>query len=67
MKSRYPAILALGATIAFGVTTGAQTELQQSLKDTEVASHWIYDDFNRALAEAKTRGKPILALFRCVP
>jgi hypothetical protein len=64
MKGRYATVLALSATVAFSVTTGAQTDLRQTLKDTDVGTHWIYDDLNRALTEAKSTGKPLLALFR---
>ena len=46
---------------------GAQTALQTALHDEPVASHWIYDDFGKAVAQARAAGKPILALLRCVP
>jgi len=45
----------------------AQVGLQKALFDDEVASHWIYDDWGKAVREAKATGKPILALLRCVP
>ncbi len=41
----------------------AQTQLQDSLRDS-VGAHWIYDDFAKATAEARSTGKPMLALFR---
>jgi hypothetical protein len=44
-----------------------QTPLGEALKDIEVAPHWIYDDLPRAVAEAKTSGKPLLVVLRCVP
>src|SRR5687768_8396216 len=46
---------------------GEPSELGKSLKDIEVAPHWIYDDFPKAVAEAKQSGKPILVVLRCVP
>ena len=60
-----------GALAAVGLLAGAalhaQTALQKALGDTQVASHWIYDDFDKALEQAKATGKPVLALLRCVP
>jgi hypothetical protein len=46
---------------------GERSPLGVSLKDIEVADHWIYDDWPAAQAEAKKTGKPILAVIRCVP
>lgn len=45
----------------------AQSNLQETLKDTSVAAHWIYDDYTQAVARAKMSGKPLLVTFRCVP
>ena len=44
-----------------------QSPLGESLKDIDVASHWIYDDLPRALEAAKSSGKPLLVVLRCVP
>jgi hypothetical protein len=44
-----------------------QSPLGQTLKDIDVASHWIYDDLPKALAEANSTGKPLLVVLRCVP
>lgn len=45
----------------------AQSELQTSLKDTNIAPHWIYDDLPKAIEQAKTTGKPLMVVLRCVP
>ncbi len=45
----------------------ARSPLGETLKDIEVASHWIYDDWPRAVAKAKSTGKPLLVVLRCVP
>lgn len=45
----------------------AETELQQQLKDTNLAPHWLYCDLPEAMAQAKETGKPILVVLRCVP
>ena len=49
------------------VSLQAQNRLRKSLVDDQVAAHWIYDDYAKAVAQAKATGKPILALLRCVP
>jgi hypothetical protein len=37
------------------------------LKDVEIAPHWIYDDLPAAISQAKSTGKPLLVVLRCVP
>jgi hypothetical protein len=44
----------------------SKAELKKRLKD-EAHPDWIYDDLPAAFAEARKSGKPILAVFRCVP
>ena len=56
-------ILATAALLLSGAARAADSPLQTSLKDS-VGEHWIYDDFAKATTEAKSTGKPILALFR---
>lgn len=43
--------------------------LRSRLKDqhAEGADHWIYNDLNAAIAEAKKLDRPIFVTFRCVP
>jgi serine protease Do len=48
-------------------SSDAKSPLGESLNDIDVADHWIYDDWPRALAEAKASGKPLLVVLRCVP
>jgi hypothetical protein len=45
----------------------SKAELKKRLKDDAVHESWIYDDLPSAFAEGKKSGKPILAVFRCVP
>jgi hypothetical protein len=45
----------------------SKPDLQKKLKDTAVHPEWIYDDLPAAFAAAAKSGKPILAIFRCVP
>jgi len=61
-------LLSLGlALLTFGAAHGQQSQLGESLKDIPVADHWIYDDFPKAVAEAKASNKPLLVVIRCVP
>src|SRR5688500_11812743 len=55
------------APVAFAQSFAEPSPLGESLKDIKVASHWIYDDYPRALAEAKSSGKPLMVVLRCVP
>ncbi len=56
--------LLLAAAVAFADDKEA---LRAALKDTELRGDWIYDDLPKAFAEAKRTGKPLMAVFRCVP
>ena len=63
------AILATGLMLIAGFTAAqelSKAELKKRLKD-DVDPAWIYDDLPAAFEAAKATGKPILALFRCVP
>jgi serine protease Do len=37
---------------------------RDALKDSDI---WVYNDFDRGLAEAKRTGKPLLVVLRCIP
>jgi len=56
-------------TAAFVVAAPARAKspLGEAVRDIDPASHWIYDDWSQAVAEAKQTGKPILVVVRCVP
>lgn len=40
------------------------SRLRETLGDTGLGKHWIYDDLATALTQAKKSGKPLLAVFR---
>jgi hypothetical protein len=61
------AVAALALSFAAVGALRAQGTLQRALFDTDVAPHWIYDDFDAAREQARGTGKPILAVLRCVP
>ncbi|HZL90695.1 MAG TPA: Trx7/PDZ domain-containing (seleno)protein [Pirellulaceae bacterium] len=56
-----------GVLLASFTAAAAESELQQQLKDDQIAPHWLYCDLPAAMAQAKERGKPILVVLRCVP
>lgn len=61
-------LLACGAVL-IGFTAAQELpkqELKKKLKD-DVHPDWIYDDLPAAFAAGAKSGKPILAVFRCVP
>lgn len=60
---------ALSAALVLGClgSLAGQDSLRRELRDSGVADHWIYDDWQAARALAAKQGKPIFALFRCVP
>ena len=64
---RWVAAALAGVGLLTGAALQAQNALQKALFDDQVAAHWIYDDFGKAVEQAKATGKPILALLRCVP
>lgn len=48
----------------------AETRDEKVLKDknnVESGGNWIYNDFDRALAEARQTNKPLLITLRCIP
>ena len=49
------------------IRAGEKTPLGEAIRDIDVADHWIYDDWPKAVAEAKASAKPILVVVRCVP
>ena len=57
--------------VAFGVTANAQNKREAKLRaDKErfdSKRDWIYNDLERGLREAKTAGKPLMVVLRCVP
>jgi len=67
MKTSLQWIVVGFATLLPASRLSAQPNLQEMLKDTSVAAHWIYDDYTQAVARATMSGKPLLVTFRCVP
>lgn len=65
MKSLWQAGALAGVVLLTGAALQAQVSLPQALHD-DYAPHWIYDDWDRAVGEAKATGRPILAVVRCV-
>jgi serine protease Do len=62
-----PFIVILAMLLVSAWPASSQTSLQELLNETALSPVWIYTDVARATAEAQRTGKPLLALFRCVP
>jgi hypothetical protein len=67
MRALLLSLITLAIPLVLSPAVRAQTPLGEALKDIEVAPHWIYDDLPRAMAEARSSGKPLLVVLRCVP
>lgn len=44
-----------------------ETKVRNDKKNVEADDAWVYNDLDRGIAEAKTTGKPLLVVFRCIP
>ena len=62
-----PFLCLVSMSILLNAPVRAASPLGESLKDIEVAPHWVYDDLPAAIAEAKESGKPLLVVLRCLP
>ena len=60
-------VLFTGALLTAMTAVAAESELQQQLKDDQIAPHWLYCDLPAAMAQAKENKRPILVVLRCVP
>lgn len=67
MRACLPLILFLLLVSRVEISSAQKTPLGESIKDIDVAPHWIYDDWAKAQAEAKATGKPLMVVIRCVP
>lgn len=63
---RLTLLLALCPVLVFGAET-RDSKVLSDRADVLSGGRWIYNDFPKALAEAKRSGKPLLAVLRCVP
>jgi serine protease Do len=62
--------IALAAMLCAVASAGAQTrdeKVHNDRKKVEARGLWIYNDLPKAFSDAKTSGKPILVVLRCIP
>src|SRR4051812_42601295 len=68
---RAGAVLALALVLAGPALAPAQNPREKKVRDDKVKveadGYWIYNDFAKAVAEAKRTGKPIVVVLRCIP
>lgn len=43
------------------------TKVRNDKSHVESTGNWIYNDLDRAFAEAQASGKPLLVTLRCIP
>jgi hypothetical protein len=63
-------LIAAAALVSILNTAVAQTreeKVRDDRKRIEAAGYWIYNNYPAAVAEAKSSGKPIVAVLRCLP
>lgn len=64
-------LLTAALLLALAGPAAAQNPREKKVRDdkakVEAAGYWIYNDLPKAFAEAKATGKPIVAVFRCIP
>jgi len=63
-------LLAIGVVLVANNLPAAQTRDQMVLSDRDNVlggGKWIYNDFTKGLDEARSTGKPLLVVLRCVP
>ena len=56
--------------LVFSASAFSQTRdelVRGDREKVEAEGFWIYNDLNRAFAEADKTGKPILVVLRCIP
>jgi hypothetical protein len=70
---KYLALALLGALVAGAALPPSQqkvdreTKVRDDKKKLEAGGYWHYNDLPAAFAEAKTTGKPIIVVLRCIP
>lgn len=59
---------AIGAlTLAIQAEETRDEKVLRDKNSVESGGNWIYNDFDRALAEARQTNKPLLITLRCIP
>ena len=65
-------LIALTLTVLLGYSASSPAQsrdqkVRQDKRKIEAEGLWIYNDFPKAQAQAKSTGKPIMAVLRCLP
>jgi serine protease Do len=67
LRSSLVAVLIAVSASPWAVAQDRETKVRSDrdrLKDSDL---WVYNDFERGVAEAKESGKPLFVVFRCIP
>lgn len=64
-------LLALTLALALPLSLVAQNPREKKVRDDKVKveadGYWIYNNYAKAVEEAKTTGKPLVVVLRCIP
>ncbi len=44
-----------------------KARMQKDRNESDAAGNWIYNDLDKAVAQARKDDKPLLVIFRCIP
>lgn len=55
------------AAVGGGSAQDRETKVRKDIQKFSADEYWIYNDLPKAVARAKSEGKPIVAILRCIP
>lgn len=58
--------LAALSSLALGQKTSIE-KTDRNFAEADTTDKWIYNDLPKGFAEAKTSGKPMMVVYRCIP
>ncbi|MEZ5301974.1 MAG: hypothetical protein R3F11_15210 [Verrucomicrobiales bacterium] len=61
------AAFSLGSALADEPKKTRDEMVRDDIANLETREDWIYNDLEKAAAEAKAAGKPMMIVFRCIP
>lgn len=71
MRTEILALAILGAIVTAAAQTPQRQDREKIVRDdkakVEAEGYWLYNNLPGAVAEAKTSGKPIIVVLRCLP
>ena len=59
--------LALSTFAIQAIAADPNQQVHDDKKELAASDVWIYNDLDRAFAEARAKNKPLLIVYRCIP